>query len=241
MDNVLTTEAPITTTETLLTPDIPVATTAPVTPASWYIDENIPATGDRPEWLPEKYKTVKDAVIGGTNAVKMYSEAFGSPEQYKLENQEIKDNPALELINNIAKENNLSNKLYNQLVNSFVEQEKVLISKQNEMITNLKKEIGDERIAPANNWINSFKVTKDEKDKIIKVLGTSKEAFEVLEIIHKQFTSALANGQPQSQMPYNGIDPTARLKEIYSSPEWRRAPYKFADEVNKLTTMKVTS
>jgi hypothetical protein len=29
---------------------------------SWHIDENTPGVGDRPEWLPEKFKTVKDAM-----------------------------------------------------------------------------------------------------------------------------------------------------------------------------------
>jgi hypothetical protein len=28
--------------------------------ASWYIDEGIPGTGDRPQWLPEKFKSVAD-------------------------------------------------------------------------------------------------------------------------------------------------------------------------------------
>ena len=29
---------------------------------SWLIDDGIPGVGDRPEWLPEKFKTVKDAM-----------------------------------------------------------------------------------------------------------------------------------------------------------------------------------
>lgn len=238
MDNLLTaapeqveTIAPLTTTPVDSVPTI-------IESPSWYIDENTPATGERPEWLPEKYKTIKDAVIGGTNAVKMYSEALGAPEQYKLDNPELKESPVLDVFSKVAKKTNLSNKLYNELVNTFVEEEKQLVEQKNKEIVNLKKEIGSERIEPANNFINSLNTTIEEKAKLNRILGTSKEAFEALEIIRREFTKQLANTQPQTNIPYTPVDPSKRLKEIFSSREYKNNANTFKDEIARLTNKK---
>jgi hypothetical protein len=241
MDNLLTTPAALEQVETQVAP----LTTTPVDAVptiieapSWYIDENTPAEGSRPEWLPEKYKTIKDAVIGGVNAVKMYSEALGAPEQYKLENPELKESPVLDVFSKVAKKTNLSNKLYNELVNTFVEEEKQLVEQRNKEIVNLKKEIGAERIEPANNWINSLKTSVEEKEKLNKVLGSSKEAFEVLEIMRREFTKQLTSNQPQTNIPYTPQDNQKRLKEIFSSREYKNNANLFKDEISRLTNKK---
>lgn len=241
MDNILTTPVALEQVETQVAP----LTTTPVDAVptiieapSWYIDENTPAEGLRPEWLPEKYKTIKDAVIGGVNAVKMYSEALGAPEQYKLENPELKESPVLDVFSKVAKKTNLSNKLYNELVNTFVEEEKQLVEQRNKEIVNLKKEIGAERIEPANNWINSLKTSVEEKEKLNKVLGSSKEAFEVLEIMRREFTKQLTSNQPQTNIPYTPQDNQKRLKEIFSSREYKNNANLFKDEISRLTNKK---
>jgi len=69
------------------------------TEASWWIDENLPGSGDRPEWLPEKFKTVADMS-------KSYSELekrFGStPKEYDFSKAESWIETESDVLKNIA-------------------------------------------------------------------------------------------------------------------------------------------
>jgi hypothetical protein len=65
-----------------LIPNNGVEVTTPETPApSWFIDEGIPGTGERPTWLPEKFKSTADMAKSYSELEKKFGQA---PESYDL-------------------------------------------------------------------------------------------------------------------------------------------------------------
>lgn len=54
----------------------------------WMIDDGIPGTGDRPEWMPEKFKTVADMAKSYKDLEKNFSQP---PENYDLSKSKFLD------------------------------------------------------------------------------------------------------------------------------------------------------
>ncbi len=201
----------------------------------WYIDESIAGTGDRPEWIPEKYKTVKDAVLGGTEAVKMYTKAFGAPEGgYKLD-FEAPESPLLNILKDTAKNKNLSNDMFNSFINDFVNNEKIYLEKQNLEIENTKKTIGAERIDSINNFIANLKLPEGNANIIKNSLFTDIKNFEAIESLKKSIDEKLSSMQPSiSNVKADTEDPRESLKKLYESKSYRLNPGHYASRVTEL-------
>ncbi len=56
---------------------------------TWWIDDNTPGQGERPAWLPPKYKKVSDLGNGYMEAEKRLGAFTGAPEEYNLGDLEI--------------------------------------------------------------------------------------------------------------------------------------------------------
>lgn len=56
---------------------------------SWYIDESTPGLGERPDWMPRKYKTAADVGKAYTELEKKLGAFVGAPEKYDLSTLEI--------------------------------------------------------------------------------------------------------------------------------------------------------
>ncbi len=86
--------------------------------------------GERPEWLKEKYKTVEDQAKAYNDAEKKLGGFAGSPEgEYEMNVPEgvsgefDMEDPRIEWFQNAAKESNMSQETFDQMLGGFVKME----------------------------------------------------------------------------------------------------------------------
>jgi hypothetical protein len=119
----------------------------------WYWDENTPGEGERPDFLPDKFKSVADAA-------KSYSELekkLGSvPSDYDLSEADWidQDSEKISGLKEIAKKHHMSQQAFKDMldgVNSYLSDFDVDIEKE-------KAKLGDnieERLGKLDNWAKS--------------------------------------------------------------------------------------
>ncbi len=89
----------------------------PPTP-SYFIDEGIPGVGDRPQWLPEKFKTVADMAKSYGELEKKFGTA---PEAYDLSKSKhiSQDYTPFQDLMNLAKDKRVPKEVMDKMVESF--------------------------------------------------------------------------------------------------------------------------
>jgi len=108
------------------------ASDAPITTTSsdWAWAEGLKGSGDRPEWLRERYKSVSDQAKAYTDLEKKFGEFKGAPKEgYDFEKVEglEKDSPLLQSFANTFKELNLSQQGFERVVTEFVNNQVTMI------------------------------------------------------------------------------------------------------------------
>jgi len=89
----------------------------------WFIMEGLPGNGDRPAWLPEKFKSLEAAVKSQSELEKMFGSRELPPEEYDFgENSKTIDtsNPVIQDFLSFAKQKNLTQEVVGTAVDSFV-------------------------------------------------------------------------------------------------------------------------
>lgn len=122
---------------------------------SWYLDEGVPGIGDRPEWLPQKYKTMRDAMKArddlekklGTAPVDNYDfgdfkEVFDS------------DNPAFTELAAFAKEKRVPQEVFSKVLESIDKYGKSFLPDAAAEKAALG-ENADQRIEVLGNWADA--------------------------------------------------------------------------------------
>lgn len=116
----------------------------------WFIDEDIPGVGDRPSWLPEKYKTVADLAKSNSELEKRLGTA---PDKYDFSKSKYLDPdyvPFQEL-QNVAKERRVPQDVVDKMIESV---DKYMDEFSTDFGEELKK-LGDnakERVTVLDNW-----------------------------------------------------------------------------------------
>lgn len=117
---------------------------------SWFIDENLPGVGDRPSWLPEKFKTVADLS-------KSYSELEKRvgvpPENYDFTKSKFldADYAPFQELQTLAKEKRVPQEFIDGMLSSI---DKYMDEFTVDMNEEMKKlgENGQERVKTLDNW-----------------------------------------------------------------------------------------
>lgn len=88
---------------------------------SWYLDDNTPGQGNRPDWLPDKYLKASDLGKSYKELESRLGGFTGAPEKYDVASLELDENDPL-IINlmNTAKEQNMSQAAFNKLIGTIV-------------------------------------------------------------------------------------------------------------------------
>lgn len=129
----------------------------------WFIDEGLPGVGDRPAWLPDKYKTVADMAKSNAELEKRLGTA---PDKYDMSKSKFLDpdyEPFHEL-QNFAKDKRVSQ----EVMDKFIETVDKYVDEFRTDTTEEIKSLGDnakERIEILDNWAQA---------------NLSKEAYEAL-------------------------------------------------------------
>lgn len=138
---------------------------------SWFIDEGLPGAGERPSWLPDKYKTVADLARSNAELEKRYGNV---PESYDFTKSRFLDPdyvPFQEL-QSVAKEKRVPQEFIDKMIESV---DKYVDEFRTDTAEELKKlgENARERVVTLDNWAKA---------------NLSKEAYEGL-------TSSLSNAE----------------------------------------------
>lgn len=127
---------------------------SPESTASWYLDADTPMEGDRPEWLPDKFKTVSDLSKSYNELQKRLGDA---PKEYDFTKAQSWLDPEYEGIkefSDYAREKRVPQDVVDKMmdtVGGYLEQFKPDMSKEREALG----ENADERLKQLATWAKS--------------------------------------------------------------------------------------
>ena len=173
---------------------------------AWFIDEGMPGQGERPSWLPDKYKTVADLAKSNSELERRLGTA---PDEYDFSKSRFLDPdyvPFVEL-REFAKEKRVPQEVMDKFIESI---DKYV----DEFSTNTQEEIkalGDnaqERIEVLDNWAKA----NLSKEGYEALTGSVKNAgsIKALEELRGKFMS----NTPQVPGNNGGVQSTASLDDI---------------------------
>jgi len=154
----------------------------------WFIDEGLPGQGDRPTWLPEKFKTTADLA---KSHIELEKRLGTVPDEYDLSKSKYID-PDYEPFQNlkkVAKEKRVSQDVLDTMLESFDKYMDEFSTDINEEI----KKLGDDaqnRISIVDNWAKA-NLTKDSYEALRSNLRNA-DAFKALEELRGKVMSNAA-------------------------------------------------
>ena len=103
------------------------STTETTTP--WYVSEGVEGTGDKPEFLQDKYKSLTDQAAAYPELASKFGGFTGAPDDYELsfpdgvEGEWVDEDPMMDNFKSWAKENNLNQDGFTNLLHMYVQNE----------------------------------------------------------------------------------------------------------------------
>lgn len=198
-----------------------------------------PVVDTRPTWLPEKF-TGPDAyeklAKSYSEIEKTYSKTFASVDNYELEDdikKHIKESDNLKTLEQIAKNNKLSNKFFNKIVSDLVDIETTKVKERNAIIEKEKNEIGTERITKVQNLIDGLGLDDTQKKMLTDTFGSNAQMFTTIENVLTNMNKKLEAFQPVTNAASTS-SVKEQLQDIYSKPDYARAPHKYFEDVKRL-------
>lgn len=180
--------------------------------AQWYYNEDVPGSGEKPEWLMEKYKNVEEQAKGYKELSSMMGAFTGAPEEYQpaelsKELQEMginikTDDPVYEKALEYAKTMNMSQEGLNTMMNLYGE----VIAAENAAIEQIKqdqiKALGQNaqiRLDNLGKWAN--RNLSPELYESFQGLATSADAVKTLERLVAMTRNAPIDSQESKGTP----------------------------------------
>jgi hypothetical protein len=175
------------------------------TPPSWFIDEGIPGIGDRPQWLPEKFKNVGDLAKSYHELEKKVGTA---PEEYDFSGSKFLDQdyaPIQELLA-LAKEKRVPKEVMDKMLDSVDKyMDEFSIDYEEET-----KKLGDnakDRLSTLDNWAKA-NLSEDSYVALTSNLKSA-ESIKALEELRGRMmsgNSTVPNGNSGSTMEVETLD-----------------------------------
>lgn len=214
------------------------------TQVTWMIGEGIDGVGDRPDWMPEKFKSMQELAQSYADMEKLNSKTYGAPEAYQLSEQykDIVSQDGYGLLAQVAKELNFSQATFDGILNSVITAEKAkaeqVAQAQQQAISDMRSQLGNERLTAVTNFINSVGLN-DGQLKALRSSVSSIDAFEAVEALMKKVTTATNQAQPVANETTQSLaEVDKRIQEILHSPDYHRTPAKYHQELNDLYDRK---
>lgn len=196
----------------------------------WYIDEGIPGQGDRPAWLPDKFKTVADLS-------KSYSElekklVTSVPESYDFSSSKYIDPEydAFKELQQYGKEKRVPKDFMDKMISSFDKyMDQFNVDPQDEM-----KKLGDgaeERLNVLNNWAKA-NLSQSSYEALTNNL-TNAESIKALEELRGKFMSNNLLVPNQNNTPTQGISVNELKDELSQNLEKYKTDKGYRDDYRK--------
>jgi hypothetical protein len=222
---------------------VDVPSTTPITevpadtqPSTWYFDEGIPGTGDRPDWLEPKYNKVTDQAKAYKEAErKLGTQGAPAPDDYILdEYKELFDieSPHILDLKNKAKELRLSQDAFKALVDPFANYHKSLMPDTDKEIEKLG-EHAQMKINTVNTWASNHL-----SDKSLETLGNISHTADIFNLMDeiRQLHSATQSKVPtnmQASGPVNIVTPEQIQQKIIDNYELYQKDSGFRTKLNQ--------
>lgn len=192
---------------------------------SWYIDEGIPGSGDRPSWLPDKFKTVADLSKSYNELEKRVGTV---PENYDFTKSKFLDPdyvPFQEL-QTFAKEKRVPQDFIDKMLESV---DKYMDEFTVDTAEEIKKlgDNGRERVVTLDNWAKA-NLSKTAYEALTRSV-TNAESIKALE----ELRGKMMSGTPQIPNDNGNVNGSASLDDIKMELSNNLAKYKTDDSYRK--------
>lgn len=187
---------------------------------SWYYDEGVAGSGDRPDWLPEKFKSVADAARSYTELEKRVGSA---PKEYDVSKGESWIDPdyaPFQDLLDFAKQKHVSQDVVDKMLDSvgkYLDEFKIDYTQE-------KQKLGDraeERLQTLDNWMKS-NFSKEAYEAMTNNLRTA-DSVKALEEMRSKMNSTTTT-IPNSNHEQNASIPS--LQDIQSEMNNNLEKYK---------------
>jgi hypothetical protein len=176
------------------------------TEPKWFIDEDMPGAGERPSWLPDKYKSVADLAKSNAELEKRYGTV---PDKYDFDKSRFLDPdyvPFQEL-QEVAKERRVPQEFIDKMIESV---DKYVDEFRNDPAEELKK-LGDnarERVTILDNWAKA-NLSREAYEGLVNSLSNA-DAVKALE----ELRGKMMSNTTQVPNDNGGVQGTASLDDI---------------------------
>lgn len=176
---------------------------------TWHIDESTPGVGDRPEWMPEKFKSVQAMAKSYGELEKKIGSSPSAPDAYDFGDLKEKfdvDNEHMVELQDFYKENKISQDVFKKTIDSIAGYSNsfdVDISAEKAKLG----EGADKRLETLDNWAKA-NFTESSFNALTANLGTAAAVIAMEEVRDKMLGS--------TQTPPSGDDSTT------TEPEYTR-------------------
>ena len=134
---------------------------------SWFIDDKTPGIGERPSWMPAKYKSMADLGKSYTELEKKLGAFTGAPESYNFEDVGLDDSQLIvQEIAAVGKELNMSQDGINKLLGRIIQAESTESTMHLEAEAKKLGDDGERMLNEFNNWTKDY--FKPEQAEVIK-------------------------------------------------------------------------
>lgn len=183
---------------------------------TWWIDKDVPGTGDRPEWLADKFKSVADMATSYSELEKKISSMPNAPESYDFSKHESvfkKDHPAMKELQDFYKENKITQDVLDKTFSSILEYTKIDEAAEKAKLG----EDADARIKELNNWAESnfsqdtFKALTDNMVTV--------DAIKAMEEVRKKMVDNIQSPPKDGTGASEAVDRKAVEDEMYANYE----------------------
>lgn len=222
-ETLIDTTAPAEATETIETAEAPAEAT---NDAAWYFADEVPGTGDKPDWLKDKYKSVADQAKAYGDLEKKLGSFTGAPEEgYELtlpegiEGQFDTEDPRLAWFQDAAKNSNMSQEAFTNMLHGFVQQEVDSQHVNREAEISQLGQNAQARLKNLGDWGQAN--LSPEQFEGMKALATTALGVQTLEAIIAQTREARIPTQEATVKSGRSED---ELRQMVASPEYQSNP-----------------
>jgi hypothetical protein len=167
----------------------------------WYIDEGVPGTGPRPDYLQPKYKSLAEQAKAYPELRKSLGAMTGAPDQYSLDDfaTDIDVNsPHLKGFLDYAKQNRFSQEAVSTTLKSLVDYEKSMMPDENAEMEKLGPE-GQKKRGIIDQWAKNS--LSPDAQKVYDILPKSAEVLTFMDELRQKSIASSSN--PPSSTSHN--------------------------------------
>ena len=193
---------------------------------------------ERPEWLPEKFKSAEDLSKSYQELEKKLGAHQGAPDEYTLEIREelhdyaiTNEDPFAQDFAKILKDNGVNQKTYNDVSNLYFEkmkaEEESIAIAQDHQFTEDCKNLGDEKLGEIKESIKWAKeVLPEETYTLLRDVGNKDITIGLMiNQFHEAYTSKNYTAIPESQqIPASYEDMKLQARQMMGDPRIKTDP-----------------